>query len=710
MSETTTQQNPAQQPPATAAGAAPVPAGKDAAADKTKKDAEKKSDKKEAKDKPAIITLADGDIEIFSTRPLPAFDGFATQAFEANDKRISSQQMAILAGRAHVPRTTYGGSYKNIKHTALLRLLDVGIVDWTDDKQYLAYVFDRPNGRKLMPTADSKPLQLPEDRIIPVLIQPVIQLLAELRNADMVHGAINLENMYLTGGEGAETVILGECLTSAASARQHPIYETIERAMAQPMGRGTGMYKDDLYAFGICVAMVARGENLIAGRTPQAILADKIENTTYSSVAGRDRLPGGVGEFLRGVLNDDESQRWDVDDALRWLEGRRLSPKQPRVPTKATRPYVFMDHKYWEMRSLALAFSQHVVEAAAEIEGGHFDSWIKRSFEDKILDKRLEKVYETERMGGRDKLVCRVCMTLDPYAPVRYKNLSVFPAGFGDALADAMARGEDLQVYGDIILQQIFNDWVNLRYEVLSDSSNLISTFEKCRNYLSQKIPGYGLERILYALNAEVACMSAQFKNYMVLTPGHLLLALNDMAKKGLINERILDRHMVAFISVREPKMIDPHLGHVISTERGNQLIGIIRTLAAIQKRFGVGDVVALTDYLIGLIAPACERLSDRDTRTELIKKIEKLKGKGDLGALLEMVDNDQQLMEDNQRYMQARVEYLNLQRERETLIEGMKGRKFFGYATGRQIAMIVSAVVGTVGIVGYLIMRFSGG
>lgn len=301
-------------------------------------------------------------------------------------------------------------------------------------------------------------------------------------------------------------------------------------------------------------------------------------------------------------------------------------------------------------------------------------------------------------------------MTLDPYAPVRYKNLSVFPAGFGDALADAMARGEDLQVYGDIILQQIFNDWVNLRYEVLSDSSNLISTFEKCRNYLSQKIPGYGLERILYALNAEVACMSAQLKNYMVLTPGHLLLALNDMAKKGMINERIFDRHMVAFISVREPKMIDPHLGHVISTERGNQLIGIIRTLAAIQKRFGVGDMVAITDYLIGMIAPACERLSDRDTRAELIKKIEKLKGKGDLGVLLEMVDNDQQLMEDNQRYMQARVEYLNLQRERETLIEGMKGRKFFGYATGRQIAMIVSAVVGTVGIVGYLIMRFSGG
>lgn len=705
MSETTTtpQGQPPQQGATTPAGGAP-------ASTPAKPAADKKTDKKEGKDKPSIITLAEGDIEIFPARALPEFDGFATQAFEANDKRVSSRQMAIIAGRAHVPRTTFGGSYKSIKNTALLRLLDVGVVDWSDGKQYLAYVFDRPNGRKLMRTSDSKPLQLPEDRIIPVLIQPIIQLLAEMRNVDMVHGAINLENMYLTGGEGAETVILGECLTSAASARQHAIYEPIERAMAHPMGRGTGMYKDDLYAFGICVAMVARGENLIAGRSAQAVVADKIENTTYSSVAGRDRLPGGVGEFLRGVLNDDESQRWDVDDALRWLEGRRLSPKQPRVPAKAARPYVFMDHKYWEIRSLAQEFSRHIVEAAAEIEGGQFDSWIKRSFDDKMLDKRLEKVYETERMGGRDKLVCRVCMTLDPHAPVRYKNLSVFPAGFGDALADAMARGEDMQVYGDIILQQIFNDWVNLRYELFADSSNLISTFEKCRNFLSQKIPGYGLERILYVLNAEVACMSPHFKDYMVLTPGHLLLALDDMAKKALINERVLDRHMVAFISVREPKMIDPHLGHVISTERGNQLIGIIRTLAAIQKRFSVPDVPAITDYLISMIAPACDRLSDRDTRAEILKKVEKLKGKGELSALLEMVDNDHLLMEDNQRYMQARVEYLNLQRERDTLSEGMKGKKYFGYATGRQVAMLVSALVGTIGIVGYLVMRFSGG
>lgn len=709
------QQNTAQ--PATPAGdkpAAPYTAAqagqKAPAAEQAKKEPEKKEGKKEGKAKSPTVKLSEGDIEIFPALPIPEFNGFMTQAFEANDRRVSTRQMAVLAGRHYLPRTTLGGSYKNIKHTALLRMLDVGIVDWPDGQQYLAYIFDRPNGRKIMANIEAPPLRLPEDRLIPILIQPIVELLAEMRNADIVHGAINLENIYLVGGEGSEAIILGECLTSVASARQHSIYEPIERSMAQPMGRGTGMYKDDLYALGICVAMLARGENLIAGRTEEQILNDKIENSSYSSVIGRERLPNGIGEFLRGVLNDDESQRWDVDDALRWLGGSRLSPKQPRVPEKANRPYPFMDEKYWDLRSLAQAFSTYINEAATEIESGQFDSWIKRSFDDKMLEKRLEKILETERMGGREKLVTRVCMTLDPLAPVRYKKLSLFPAGFAGTLADAMVRNEDMQVYGDIILQQIFNDWYNLRYEIIADASNMVSTFEKCRNFLSQKIPGYGLERILYALNDEAACMSPVLKNYIVLTPGHLLLALDDLAKKGNINERVFDRHMIAFISVREAKMIDPHLGHVISTERGNQVVGIVRTLAAIQKRFSVWAVPSIMDYLIDMIAPACERISDRDTRAEMLKKIEKLKGKGEISALLDVIDNEQQLSDDNRRFMQARVEYLNLQRERDNLIEAMQGRKFFGYATGRQVSMLVSAVVGTIGIVGYLVSRFAGG
>ncbi len=37
--------------------------------------------------------------------------------------------------------------------------------------------------------------------------------------------------------------------------------------------------------------------------------------------------------------------------------------------------------------------------------------------------------------------------------------------------------------------------------------------------------------------------------------------------------DSILDRHMVAFISVRDPKSIDPYLGHIISHDRAYQVV-----------------------------------------------------------------------------------------------------------------------------------------
>ena len=694
-------------PAAQTAGAAPAPAP-DAAPKDAPKEAAKEAPKEGKKNAHAVFL--GNDIEIHSNRPAPDYNVYGAEAFEANDRRSSGKQIALLCDRAHVPRVTFGGSYKNIKHTSLQRLFDLGIVDWPDGRQYLAYVFEKPNGRKIMPTPDAKPQMIAEDRLVTAVIQPIVTLLAEMRNVDMVHGAINLENMYFVGPPGSETVLLGECLTSAASARQHPFYEPVERAMAQPMGRGPGLYKDDLYSFGMCLAMLARGENLMLGKSPREIIADKIENGSYGSIVGRDRMPPGISEFLRGVLNDDEQMRWDIDDAMRWLEVRRLQPKQPRPSPKAARAYHFMDHKFWDLRSTALAFTEHPAEAANEIESNQFSMWMTRNFDDKILEKRLEKIMETEKTAGRDRLVCYVAMALDPLAPFRFRKLSIFPGGLGEAMAEAFSRGEDMQVYGDIIQQQYLVSWIMQRRDDLADATNMLSQLEKCRNFLAQKIPGYGLERVLYTLNQEAACMSPLLRNYMVLSPGHLLQALDHMAKTGQQNDRILDRHMIAFISVREPKMIDPHLGHVISHDRGYQMVGITRTLAAIQKRFATGPMPNMANWLIAQMTPALERYIDRDLRRDMTKKLEKLKDNGDLNELLELVDNAAQIQEDSQRYIQARHEYINLQREKDALSGAVKGHKYFGYATGRQAAMLTSAALATTIIILYLVTHYAAG
>lgn len=651
------------------------------------------------------------DIEIFPDKSRPDLASVATQAFEAKDRRFGGEQFALLCRNSRVPRVTNIASYKAIRSPHLLKLIEAGVIDWKPEgRQKLALVFESPGGRKMMETPDSKPLRMHEERLIPAIILPVLNVLQEFRRADMMHGAISLDNMFITGTTGSESVVLGECLSTAAFFRLHPLYETIERGMAQASGRGQGSMKDDLYALGICIAQVVRGINLAAGKTALQITNAKMQGGSLHFATGGDRLPGNIGDFLRGVLNDDETQRWDLDEAMRWAEGRRINSKPQYVPVKAARPFLFRDDKYWDLRSIAAAFAAHPQDAASVLEKDQFAQWIKRNFEDKALELRLSKVWEKEKGSSRERIVAAITMALDPRAPLRYKELAIFPTGLGVALAEAMSRQDEVQSHAEMIATQMFSTWVQQRFDELPEASAIITLYEKCRSFLVQKMPVYGIERVLYMLDKEVVCMSPLLLNYVVLGPGSLLLALEDIAKKPDRPESILDRHMMAFISVREPKMIDPHLGHVISRDRGYHLVGVARTLAAIQRRFNTGPVPGVGGWLISMLTPAIERFNDRDLRTELTKRMNKLANDGNLASILDLIDNAALVQDDIQRFVLARREFGGLTRERQHIEQQLKRRGSFGKSSGRQVALVFSASLASLCLVGYFFLRLTGG
>jgi hypothetical protein len=651
------------------------------------------------------------DVEIFPNKPLEALASFETRAFEAKDVREAGPQLALLCGRSRGPRITAIGSYRNVKSPHLLKLRAAGVVNWkSEGRELFALVFDMPPQKRLMQPGAQKALHIPDDRITPGLIEPALSVLVELHANDIVYGAFAPENIFMAGAEGAEVAILGECLTSAGSFRLDSSFETIERSMAQASGRGPGTAKTDLYSLGICVAIALRGFNPMAGKTPERVTQEKIEHGTYACLVGSERLSSHMIEFLRGVLHDDETVRWTLDDALRWLEGRRLSAKQPGIGLTASRPFVFRDRKYWNLRSLAMAFAAHLSDAAAVFEKDHFDLWLKRNFEDRDLEGRIKKCWEKEEGSLRERVVASFCMALDPYGPVRYKNLSIFPLGFGTALADAIAREEDVQPYAEVIALQLFNNWVNQRFEEIPDASALITLFEKCRNFMTQKMPGYGIERIVYILNKETVCLSPVLRDYYVLSPGHLLLALEGIARRASRPDHIFDRHMVAFISVREPKMIDPHLGHLISHDRSYQLIGMVRTLAAIQRRFQIAPVPALGNWVIAQIDPAIKRFYDADIRKAIKEKIVTLTDSGNLMAILEVIDNPVWVQEDQQRFVIAKREYALLSREASGLSSQMQRKNVYGMGTGRQMAMLVSSVIGVLSIITIVFMHYMEG
>jgi len=653
------------------------------------------------------------DMEILSGKECTEYASPATKAYKAKVRHLGVEEhFALICGCATVPRVTTIGSYKGLKSPHILRLIEAGVIDWRPENcQKFALIYEKPVGKKMIESADAIPHKVSEDHLIPMIIAPAVNALSDFRNIDFIHGAINAENIYMSGMQGTERIILGDCLSSAPSLQQHPLYEMVSRAVAQASGRGPGTIKDDLYALGICVAMAARGKNFMLGKSPQQIIYEKIEHGSYGAIVGRERIPGGISEFLRGILNDDDDdQRWSIDDAMRWLEGRHINPKPSRVILKAARPLIFREQKYLDLRSLAEAFSKNVSDAGVEIEKGQFELWLKRNFDDKALRMRFNDICENEKTAPRDRWIFSVCMALDPFGPLRYKGRSVFPGGLGMALAEAMAQNEDIQIYGEMMLQQFFNDWIGQIFDELPDASGMISLLEKCRSVLLQKMPGYGIERVLYMLNQEVTCMSPVLRDYFVLSPGNLLLALENISQKGTRPDTILDRHMIAFISVRERQMIDSHLGYINSSNKGKQIIGIIRTLAAIQRRFSIGSVQGVGNWLISMTEPIVELFKDHELRQELARAISRLQDNGNLVALLELVDDPILIQDDARRFGIACREYKSLVLEKKAIESYFRKRKYFGKATGRQVAMIFSSVLSVIIVAGYVVLRLMNG
>lgn len=654
------------------------------------------------------IIFGNNEIEIFPDKELPEFATFGTQAFLAKDIDSNIEYITMLCRRSYLPRVSSIGSYRNLKNPNILKLMAAGVVNWTPTgRQRFALIFQKPTGRKIVNDSNSHPKPVSSDILMNMVIKPIINILHDLDSIDLVHGSIRLDNIFVTSSEGSENFTLGECLSSAPSLFQHPIYEPAARAMVKAARRGPGTIKDDLYSLGMCVAMLLKGRNFALDKSEAQIISDKIQFGSYASVIGKEAIPTNISEFLRGVLNDDFGERWDIDDCVKWSEGRRINPKPSIEVLASSRPFEFKDKDYFNLRFLANALFENPIEATSELTKSFMLQWLRRNFDDKDLKERFDNVYDKEQTAVSDKYISSICSAIDPFGPVRYKDLYLFPGGFGVALSDAIKNEGNLQTFTELLREQVLTMAVNQISEHIFDAAGLIAMLEKCRISMNQKSKGYGFERALYIANPGLACLSPYFEHHYVLIPGAVLLALEDISGNADRPEMLLDRHMIAFISVREPKLIDPFLGYLNSSDEGKRIIGVLRVLNGIQRRFGVTSVPGVTKWIVSLLHNAVENYNDKDLREGIVKEISKVQSEGKLQELVGLVDNMQVVNEDSRRFNNAKIEYKNLMAEKIQIENALSIRSSFGRATGRQVAMIVSSLVALVTIALYSFIYF---
>ena len=651
--------------------------------------------------------------ELFPDRPLNEFSSITATAFAAIELRGREDLVGLVCQTGLPPRWDILGSMRGIDNPSLLRIHDFGVVDWRpDNARRPVVVTGRPHGQPLVRSIKQRRDPFAEDDLQRRFIPPLALALNELKTRRGFHGQVNPTNVFLNDTEGPTSKAqLGECVTAPVGFAQPLLFETIDRGMTMPIGRGNGTLADDLYALGVTIVFLALGELPLAQLDDKAVLAAKLERGSFAAVTGDAKLPPSLTELLRGLLCDEADGRWTLADIGMWIDGRRMTPKQSVAPKRAARPFELADEVCWNARTVAQALAKHPDQGYLAIDNGSLVHWLRRSLEDEAMANRSEEAVQSARAGRagslEDRILSRTLMALDPQAPIRYRGRSVLPFGIGNALADAVIRGSGAQELAELIMAQLPLFWVNVQSGIRPEFASLTGYLDNARGFLERPTFGNGLERCLYELNPNMHCHSPAIEPHYVLELEGLMHALEAVAGERNRPRDPVDRHVAAFILSRrnrvKEKLVTAVSGEDGKTDRG---MACLLLMAALQRETKVNKLPKLSAWMVDLLGPSLDTFHSGTLRGRVRKHLEKEAKSGVLQRLVDVVDNVNLRQRDNTGFRLASREHALTQRAIQAHERELENRDALTKDIGRQVAALAGGLIATAAIVAIVLVQ----
>ncbi len=480
--------------------------------------------------------------------------------------------------------------------------------------------------------------------------------------------------------------------------------------MCMSGGRGAGSVADDLYALGVTILTLMTGQVPCQGMTDAEVLDAKLSKGPYGALAQQTRISLTVMEILRGLLNDDPELRWNVDDLGFWAGGRRGSPIQQSMESRAARSFSFMDKEHFTCRELAQTMSSNWDESISILRDGRLDTWLRRALGD---DKKIETMNEAKALqvdlDSDDNLVARACIALDPSAPIRFREFRASISGISNVLAMNGESSDIRNLFAQILHNGLIDFWEYCQPMPRVDLITIYRDLKRAREVMSRKNLGEGIERVIYDLNPNLPCQSASVLSYYVLDIDHLLPALDRFANDNPNASSVIDRQIAAYFATH----FADHRGGELR-DLDNQadpylpILAAIRLLSRIQEKTRVVTPYAkLTGLAANLLEPSIKRYQNRDTRKSIA---ERLRGAAETGRLLEVlavVDNLEIIAIDERQFNEAVIEYRDVTNKLGLLELENANRMGIARELGAQVSSVVSGALTTCAFIGIFAFAF---
>jgi hypothetical protein len=585
-------------------------------------------------------------------------------------------------------------------------------LDWAPlGQRSMIVIYERPTGDRVITCMENGKFKFNEYEFPRRVVEPLVNGIKSMSAVDIPHRAIRPRNVFFMDEE-MQTIVLGDCATVPPGFDQPPLFEPIDRAMAQPGGRGRGGLADDIYALGVTMVVLILGYNPLARMSEEDVLKAKTEQGSYAAICGNSRIPIPLLEPLRGMLNDVVEDRWGLDEIEGWLGGRKQASIRLTPIVKSEFPFDFEGRKHLTPRMLARDLARNREKAIETLKDELFMTWLRRGLGDANRAEAIKAAFELaalhkdEPQGTDDYLISKCCIILDTRAPIRFKGLSFMPDGFGPAMAVEVLRRGSPQIPSEVLAYEIPSIWYSLQETVFAGASVQQRDYLRMKGFLNIPDPGYGWERCLYEINKTLPCQSELIVKDYVIDIDALLPALDAAANHVDTKSPPMDRHIAAFIAANFDEDIHPHLKALSAASAETSTIGMLSLLAFLQWKLRLNALFGLSSWVGGLLGPAINTYHSRTKRRDIEKDIPRLVRKGSLPELFDLIDNAENRKSDHDGFAVACAQYAAAEREVRDIEGSGTERQSKAELQGQQAAAVMSIVMSMIVISVLLIAR----
>ncbi len=589
--------------------------------------------------------------EIDYGKPLPEHDTNGAKAYAVTDKISPSRRLfALICSNDTSARISLLPHLKSMEHPSVLKLIEYGIVNYTPQRsRNMALIYQMPNGPKasVFDSTDFSWKKEPEK-----FKRALLSLLAgieALKGYGITHRSVRINNIYFKDDNKTE-LVLGDCMAAFPAFYQPPAYETIESLMAQKEGRGEGNDKNDIYAAGVVLLSLIFQKEILPEISAPEILRTKLKKGSFLALSSEDKLPSSYIALFRGMLADLPENRWDYLQCYNFMEGKNNTFITHGGIENSKRALSINGDKHYTNADAAMALQNSPTEAKELIASGKLQDWIKSGLEDEKLYNQVEKIIAQDK----DKIpfsimLSKICILINPAAPIRLGDISVFPDGTPKAIFYGLKNRQDMKVYNDLFSYDLIKFWY-----LEQNNSRSPANAGEFKVYINRQDYGYGIERIMYDFDNDLPCTSPLLGNELAISLTQIVKALDNTYAVSKPSGLPIDKTIIAYLRCKMGKKIDGIIIDLNSKLEHIQISAVLRLYTSIQSKYGPAQLSHLCQWMINICKPLIKQYRNLKYQKFLEREVIKVAKGGKLMEIHRILEDSEAKDNDKKQFNRA--------------------------------------------------------